>query len=321
MSALPKSVHVAVAVITAADGKILLTRRASDKHQGGLWEFPGGKCEPGEPVRAALAREIREELDIEITTVEPLISIPYQYPDLHVLLEVFRVTSFTGKPRGAEGQPMQWVTPGQLDEIPLPAANRPIVRAIQLPQQYLVTPDLSDSRQLYQGVMAAAAGGSRLIQLRTPQLERTDYLKLADRLLADLPDTAMLLLKGELPDLLTRPQAGWHLTSAQLRAFAGQERPLPANRWLAASCHDAEELALAQALGCDFATLSPVQPTASHPDAPALGLDLATELTAAAQLPVFWLGGMQTSDLKKVRAGGGQGIAAIRGLWGPEPLL
>lgn len=320
MSAASKSVHVAVAVITAADGKILLTRRASDKHQGGLWEFPGGKCEPGEPVRDALAREIHEELDMEITTAEPLISIPYQYPDLHVLLEVFRITSFEGEPRGAEGQPMQWVTPEQLDDIPLPAANRPIVRAIQLPQRYLITPDLPDSQQLYQGVINAAGQGMRLIQLRAPQLKRDDYLELADRLLSDLADTTTLLLKGELPDLLARPQAGWHLTSTQLRAFAGQKRPLPANRWLAASCHDAEELALASSLGCDFATLSPVRPTTSHPGAPALGLELATELTAAAQLPVFWLGGMQTSDLEKVRAGGGQGIAAIRGLWKAERL-
>lgn len=321
MSAPSKSVHVAVAVITATDGKILLTRRASDKHQGGLWEFPGGKCEPGEPVRDALAREIREELDIGITAAEPLISIPYQYPDLHVLLEVFRVTSFDGEPRGAEGQPMRWVTPDQLDDIPLPAANRPIVRAIQLPNRYLVTPDLADTEQLYRGVMNAAAQGIRLIQLRAPQLKHDVYLELADRLRTDLPGTVTLLLKGKLPNLLARPQAGWHLTAAQLRAFAGQERPLPASRWLAASCHDAEELALAEALGCDFATLSPVLPTASHPGAPALGLELATELTAAAQLPVFWLGGMLPEHLPQARAGGGQGIAAIRGLWGPEPLL
>ncbi len=317
MTTATKSTHVAVAVITAPDGKILLTRRANDKHQGGLWEFPGGKCEPGEQVQDALVREIREELDIAITAAEPLISIPYQYPDLHVLLDVFRITSFEGEPRGAEGQPMQWVTPEQLNDIPLPAANRPIVKAIQLPQQYLITPDLLGSQQLYQGVIKAAKQGIRLIQLRAPQLNHDEYLELADRLLAVTPDTTSLLLKGELLDLLARPQAGWHLTSAQLRDFSEQERPLPANRWLAASCHDAEELTLAAALGCDFATLSPVQPTASHPGAPALGIERTAELTATAQLPVFWLGGMQISDIKTVRTGGGQGIAAIRGLW-PE---
>lgn len=315
-----KQIRVAVAVIENAAGEILLTFRAKDKHQGGLWEFPGGKCEPGEPVQQTLTREIREELAIEVTSAEPLISIPYQYPDLHVLLEVFRVTAFSGEPRGAEGQPMQWVAPNQLDSIALPAANRPIVRAIQLPNRYLITPDLNDPETLYQGSMQAANHDIALIQLRAPQLGQEAYFKLAERLLADLPNNTTLLLKGELPELLARPPAGWHLTSAQLHALSGQERPLPANRWLAASCHNQQELELAATLGCDFATLSPVLPTASHPDAPALGMEQAAELTAAAQLPVFWLGGMQITDLKKVHAGGGQGIAAIRGLWEAKPL-
>lgn len=350
-----KKIRVAVAVISNPKGEILLTRRANDKHQGGLWEFPGGKCEPGEAVFDTLVREISEELDIKVTAAAPLISIPYQYPDLHVLLEVYRVTAFNGQPRGAEGQPMQWVSPEQLDSIALPAANRPIVRAIQLPELYLITPDLTCTDSLQQGTLAAAQRGIQLIQLRAPQLSREDYLQLADRLLAELssavaaqgangvllqPDnqpptdlpgtatpqlvygdqppqasTARLMLKGELPDLLARPQAGWHLTSAQLHDLAGQERPLPQDRLLAASCHNAEELALAAKLGCDFATLSPVLTTATHPDAPTLGFEQARQLTAAAQLPVYWLGGLTTQELTQTKSGGAQGIAAIRGLW------
>lgn len=312
-----KHIHVAVAVIENDHGEILLTRRGDDVHQGGLWEFPGGKCEQDENITTALKREIQEELDIEISDYQPLISIPYQYPDLHVLLDVFRVTAFNGQPHGAEGQPMQWVSPSGLDKIPLPTANRPIVQAVQLPQKYLITPDLSDVEQLYQGVMVAAQRGMQLIQLRAPQLATDNYLQLADRLLADLPATTKLLIKGEINELTKRPSAGWHLTAQQLHAFAGQPRPLTADRWLAASCHNAEELTLAATLGCDFATLSPVLPTASHPDAPALGLELATELTANAQLPVYWLGGMQLSNLEQACSGGAQGIAAIRGLW-PE---
>lgn len=310
-----KHIRVAVAVIENGHGEILLTRRASDKHQGGLWEFPGGKCEPGEAITDALTREIREELAIEITTATPLISIPYQYPDLHVLLEVFRVTAFTGEPRGAEGQPMQWVTPTRLNDIPLPAANQPIVRAVQLPDRYLVTPDLSDSEQLYQGVIAAATQGIRLIQLRAPRLERNAYRTLAERLLAALPASTTLLLKGELDDILSFEPAGWHLTAAQLHALAGQPRPLPEGRWLAASCHNATELEQAAALGCDFATLSPVLTTASHPDAVPLGREQAAALTASAQLPVFWLGGLQPADIPATKNGGAQGVAAIRGLW------
>lgn len=310
-----KSVHVAVAVITAADGKILLTRRARDVHQGGLWEFPGGKCEPGEPVVHALQRELREELDIEVTASEPLIRIPYQYPDLHVLLDVHLVTAYRGEPRGAEGQPMQWVTVQQLDHIPLPAANRPIVRAVQLPGRYLVTPDLADTGLLYRGVLAAAEQGVRLIQLRAPVLAPDAYRQLAGQLLQDLPDYVQLLLKGSFDEIMAHPRAGWHLTSTQLVTMAGQPRPLPQERLLAASCHDASELQLAAALGCDFATLSPVLATASHPGSPALGWEQAQALVRKAQLPVYFLGGMSPEEISQARRCGGQGIAAIRGLW------
>lgn len=315
MSAAPKQVHVAVAVITAADGNILLTRRANDKHQGGLWEFPGGKCEPGETAEAALQREIREELAIEVRACEPLICIPYQYPDLHVLLEVFRVTAFDGEPHGAEGQPMQWVTPRQLDRIPLPAANQPIVRAIQLPDRYLITPDITDADQLYRGISRAIEQGVRLIQLRAPGLSEQEYWQLANRLLSTVPSHVQVLLKGTTEQLAQRPDAGWHLTGAQLEQLAGQPRPLSPHRLLTASCHDARQLALAAALGCDFACLSPVQPTHSHPGSPVLGWATAQELTLAAQLPVYWLGGMSPSDISRARHSGAQGIAAIRSLW------
>lgn len=315
MSSHTQPVHVAVAVITAPDGTILLTRRASNKHQGGLWEFPGGKRDPDESAQDALARELREELAIEVTAAEPLISIPYQYPDLHVLLDVFRVTAFSGTPRGAEGQPMQWVTPGQLDDIPLPAANRPIVRAIQLPDRYLVTPDLADADQLYKGILAATTQNHGLIQLRTPSLAEHQYWHLTRQLLQNLPAQVQLLCKGEAGQILPLPRAGWHLTSTQLKALAGQARPLPEGRLLAASCHNARELELAARLGCDFATLSPVQPTASHPDTLALGWEQARQLTLNAQLPVYFLGGMTPADIGKAVRHGAQGIAAIRSLW------
>lgn len=308
-------IHVAVAVITAPDGKILLTRRARNKHQGGLWEFPGGKCEAGESVNTALQREIREELAIDISASEPLIRIPYQYPDLHVVLDVFRVTAFDGEPRGAEGQPMQWVTPEQLDHIPLPAANRPIVRAIQLPDRYLITPDNDNADLLYSGVMLAAKQGIHLIQLRAPTLPEKDYWRLADRLLQELPDTAQLLLKGTPEQLALHPRAGWHLTGTQLEQLAGRQHPLPENRLLTASCHSTQQLELAAALGCDFATLSPIQPTLSHPDSPALGWPAAKALALEAQLPVYFLGGMAPTDIAQARDNGAQGIAAIRSLW------
>ncbi|HET8700475.1 MAG TPA: NUDIX domain-containing protein, partial [Nitrococcus sp.] len=87
-----KPVHVAVGVITDAAGRVLICRRDVQRHQGGLWEFPGGKVEPGEDVRTALGRELAEEVGICPEQARPLIRVPYRYPDQEVLLDVWRVT-------------------------------------------------------------------------------------------------------------------------------------------------------------------------------------------------------------------------------------
>mgnify|MGYP002714153243 CR=1 FL=1 len=126
-----KRVHVAAAVIRGADGRVLIAKRPQDKHQGGLWEFPGGKVEEGEAVERALARELEEELGIRVEAARPLIQVHHDYPDKQVLLDVWEVSSFTGEPHGAEGQPLAWVSERQLLEYEFPAANKPIVAVLR----------------------------------------------------------------------------------------------------------------------------------------------------------------------------------------------
>lgn len=127
-------VHVAVGVVLDEAGRVLITRRASDSHQGGLWEFPGGKVEPGEPLLVALARELQEELGIEMGRTSPLLEIPHDYGDKLVLLDVHVVWDFSGEAQGLEGQPLAWVAPAQLGQYGFPAANEPIIGALmQLP--------------------------------------------------------------------------------------------------------------------------------------------------------------------------------------------
>jgi 8-oxo-dGTP diphosphatase len=123
-------VHVAVGVVLDEAGNILIARRAIDSHQGGLWEFPGGKVEPGESLPAALARELREELGVEIGRTSPLLVVRHDYGDKLVLLDVHVVWEFDGEARGAEGQPLAWIAPTSLAEYRFPAANAPIVEAI-----------------------------------------------------------------------------------------------------------------------------------------------------------------------------------------------
>lgn len=124
------AVHVAVAVIRNARGEVLLTQRHPDSHQGGLWEFPGGKIEADEGLAEGLARELQEELGIKVLHHEPMLRIEHDYGDKQVLLDVHSVTEFAGQPSPCEGQPMRWVDPADLGDYAFPEANGPIVRAI-----------------------------------------------------------------------------------------------------------------------------------------------------------------------------------------------
>ena len=310
-----KRVHVAAAVIRRGDGHILLAKRADQQHQGGLWEFPGGKVEAGESVAMALHRELQEELGIAVTAARPLIKVQHDYPDKQVLLDVWEVSGFTGEPHGAEGQPLAWVSPRQLSDYDFPAANQPIVRAARLPAQYLITPDELERKELLQGIQTAVANGVRLIQLRAPNMYSPEYRDLAVDVVGLCAGKAQLMLKGPLEWLGDFPAAGWHLTAEQLRKYADKGRPFPAQRWLAASCHNAEELALARQMGVDFVTLSPLQPTQSHPEAVPLGWDAAAQLIDGLNLPVYLLGGVGVGDTERAWQLGAQGVAGIRAFW------
>lgn len=120
-------VVVAVGVLIDNDGRVLVSRRAADAHQGGLWEFPGGKVEVDESVSEALSRELREELGIQIGASERLMTIEHDYGDKKVQLDVHRIKSWQGEARGLEGQPLAWQFPVDLSQWSFPAANTPIL--------------------------------------------------------------------------------------------------------------------------------------------------------------------------------------------------
>lgn len=118
---------MAVGILIDPLGRVLVTRRAPKAHQGGLWEFPGGKVEPGETISDALARELQEELGVAVLTSEPFMTLQHDYGDQHVCLAVYRVTGWLGEPSGMEGQPLAWQQPENLIEWSFPAANQPIL--------------------------------------------------------------------------------------------------------------------------------------------------------------------------------------------------
>ena len=124
------SVQVAAAVILNARNECLLALRPVHKHQGGLWEFPGGKVESGETALQALCRELREELDLVVSTAEPLLVTTHAYADKQVTLDVWVVREFEGVPTGMEGQALGWFDMAQLSALEFPAANYPIISAL-----------------------------------------------------------------------------------------------------------------------------------------------------------------------------------------------
>ncbi|WP_339668739.1 8-oxo-dGTP diphosphatase MutT [Dasania marina] len=123
-------VHVAVGVILNAQQQILIALRHDSSHQGGLWEFPGGKVEANESVQQALARELEEELGIITQRLQPLTQIHHDYGDKTVHLDVWWVTAFSGEPLGREGQPLKWVAAAELTAFDFPKANKPIIDAV-----------------------------------------------------------------------------------------------------------------------------------------------------------------------------------------------
>ena len=218
-------------------------------------------------------------------------------------------------PQGAEGAPWGWVPGLERGNYEFPAATWSIVAAARLPADYLITPEGLETPELLRGIQKAIAGGIKLVQLRAPNGYDPKYRDLAVDAVGLCAGKAQLMLKGPFEWLGDFPSAGWHITAAQLRKYASAGRPLPAERWLAASCHNAEELSLAEQMGVDFVTLSPVQPTQTHPDATPLGWEQARELIAGFSKPVYLLGGVGPAERQQAWEAGAQGVAGIRAFW------
>ena len=125
-----KKIWVAAAVIENSQGQILIAKRLEHLHQGGKWEFPGGKVEVGESALVALTRELKEEVNLTVKRASELVKLEHDYGDKFVILDVWHVTDFTGTAQGLEQQEVKWVTKNELVNYQFPAANLPIIAAI-----------------------------------------------------------------------------------------------------------------------------------------------------------------------------------------------
>jgi 8-oxo-dGTP diphosphatase len=307
-------VHVVAGVLTDARGRILLARRTAGRDLAGAWEFPGGKLERGETPFQALDRELNEELGIRIHSMEPLISVAQAYKDKRIVLDVYRVTRFSGKPRDLEKQALAWSPTEKLCTYPMPPADRPVVAALTQPEHYLITPSaIGDRAKFLKRIEQSLLNGTKLIQLRIAAEESAAIPLLAAEVkrLCDMA-SAQVLVNGDV-ELAGKLHCGVHLRADQLMSL--RERPLPAGMFVAASCHDEVELRQAEAIGVDFVVLGPVGKTPAHVEKPPLGWKSFAALREHVSLPIYALGGMRPGDHATARRHGAQGIAAIRGLW------
>jgi 8-oxo-dGTP diphosphatase len=302
---------VAAAVIERP-GEFLLARRPVGKPYAGYWEFPGGKIEAGESAREALVRELREELGIEVREATPWITRVYAYTHATVRLHFFRVTSWEGEPRPLEDQAIEWQRVLAPEVQPMLPANAPVLAALALPAIMVVSNASVAGIEAWTEALAERAVDERLlVQLREKGMERMRVQHLLSRTLARVePFGSRVVVNSDCGHFAQCD--GVHLTA---RALMGAQAR-PAARLAGASCHDERELDRAAHLGLDYAVVGPVQATASHPGAAAMGWDRFASLAAGRPMPIYGIGGLARSDLATARRHGAHGVALFSAAFG-----
>ena len=298
-------IEVAAAVIERPDGRFLLAQRPPGKVYAGYWEFPGGKVEAGEPAEQALARELHEELGIEVRAAYPWITREYIYPHGHVRLNFYRVLEWAGEPHAREDQAIAWQARDAPMAAPMLPANAPVLASLALPHEYAVTDAAGmGTARMLSALERRLQEGLKLVQLREPGLEpRSRELLTAQALGLAKRYGCKVLTKSPTPGA-----DGVHYTAAELMRLESR----PERGLAAASCHTRAELERAMALGLDFAVLGPVLEKAG---ATPLGWERFGAIVRGTSIPVFAIGGLTRADLQRAWRAGAHGVAMIRGAW------
>jgi 8-oxo-dGTP diphosphatase len=301
-----KLTEVAAAVIERP-GEFLLAQRPEGKPYPGYWEFPGGKIEPGEDARAALARELKEELDIAVTESTPWITRVYTYTHATVRLHFFRVTAWEGQPRPLEDQAIRWQRVGAADVSPMLPANAPVLAALALPAVMIVSHAHEMGVDRWIARLAERAVEERvLVQIREKDANAQQVQHILSRALAHVEPLGSRVVVNSASGHF--PQCdGVHLTAKDLMQLTAR----PHGRLVGASCHDGRELDQAEKIGVDYAVVGPVRRTASHPGVAPLGWDRFAALASDRPMPIYAIGGLARGDLAEARRHGAHGVALL----------
>jgi 8-oxo-dGTP diphosphatase len=316
----PLPIHVVAGVLRDARGRVLLARREGERELAGLWEFPGGKVEPGETAREALARELREEIGVAVepATPEPLIAVPHcMASGKRIVLDVYRIARFKGRARGLESQALAWVQPERLPGYSMPGADRPVVAALCEPETCLMTPrgDSTGDVLLAWLEQALAADVRRVIvrgRVRALEPVADAMAALAARHGATfLFDSGAFGLEAAMA-LARRPGLGVSLAAGDLER--ARSAPPADGVVLTALCESVDTLARAQNAGVSFALVDFPEPDAGR-HAPASRLARFAALRETVTIPLYLADHDGGADLATARAHGAQGLALWREDW------
>ncbi|MGH6610542.1 MAG: Nudix family hydrolase [Burkholderiaceae bacterium] len=313
MSAMRTPVDVAAGVLIRSDGRFLLASRPEGKPYASYWEFPGGKVEAGESIAAALARELHEELSIDIGAAHRWVARVFDYPHALVRLHFCRVFAWRGQLHAREGQQYGFFSPDVLPAGPLLPATIPVLKWLKLPSTYAISAVAKLGRKTFmQRLESALERGLKLLQFREPMLDAADAAA-SFREARTLVHAAgaTVLVNSRHGQALCDQADGVHLTAADLART--QQRPEA--EWVAASTHTRSGIERAAQIGADFIVAGPVKPTETHTDRCPLGWSAFAELIADTAIPAYALGGLQSTDLPTAIRCGAHGVAALSAVW------
>ncbi|KTG17384.1 MULTISPECIES: thiamine phosphate synthase [unclassified Guyparkeria] len=319
---------IVLGLLREPDGRVWTEVRPDGKHLAGMRAFPGGKRGPGESLRAALDRELAEEVGIRVLRARRLITLDWDYPDRHLRLIGFEVTGWGGRPRSVEGQTLA-AEPLDRDArgdwlAAMPPANRGLINALVLPRCLAITPPVDAA-----GMRTWQAGlESRLHALSVPMLVNLRPGPSVGQGDVAWPALARVVLaaghwpvvnppgEGPWPEGLD-PRVGLHLNHARLMAMPAERVREAQERGhlVTAAVHDRATLDRAVELAVDLVTVSPLRATATHPGVSGIGWSAFAELAEAASMPVYALGGVGVDDLPRIWRRGGFGVAGISAFW------
>jgi 8-oxo-dGTP diphosphatase len=301
-------VDVVAAAIRDGAGRLLLAQRPAGKHLAGLWEFPGGKREPGESAHEALARELYEELGIDVAASQPLMSLTHHYPGKSVRLQIRGVVDYRGQASGREGQAIDWFTLDAARALPMPAADRPILKLLAVDPRCCIVDSAAEGlviERVEQAWRSHLEAGGQSLCLLTAGIE--------GRALEDLVGRCATLARGagarwltDAPlDLAMHLQADGVVLDLDHHRHL-DARPLPADKVLALRCTDAPDFEHAARLEADLACLAPVR--SKGPVRPDIDWAALDEQIKASPLPVL-LWGAEPGVLARARDLGAFGVA------------